>query len=329
MADLLSGMDQAPLTTASHSRRARKRKPSPSPDLANDQNAYRESYDDVSSDAPHSDGFDLAADASSDDNFFYSPRKRVRHEGQDIMKQTEKLGRIQMDVKKDEDEYDSAFTDDYDAFMDIDNEPAPPSKPAPSEVKPKLPQTSVKQNGTAKEDSKPPAWLSVYDSLTVAADESFGTLGGNVASSSTTNAEKIKALQPDGSFRFFWMDYLEHEGVLYFIGKTRDLKTDSYVSCCVTVQNLQRNLFVLPRTAQLDDDGNESDIVPGLPEVYQDFDIVRQKAGIKRWKGKFVKRKYAFGEADVPKEERFWLKAVYGFNGNGPAALYSTILTPR
>ena len=59
----------------------------------------------------------------------------------------------------------------------------------------------------------------------------------------------------------------------------------------------------------------ETDVVPGMPDVYGDFDKVRKKAGIKSWKAKFVKRKYAFGEHDVPRAETQWLKVVYGFDG--------------
>jgi DNA polymerase alpha subunit A len=53
-----------------------------------------------------------------------------------------------------------------------------------------------------------------------------------------------------------------------------------------------------------------------MSEVYSDFDHVRQRASIKSWRGKFVKRRYAFGETDVPREETEWLKVVYPFEGN-------------
>jgi hypothetical protein len=59
---------------------------------------------------------------------------------------------------------------------------------------------------------------------------------------------------------------------------------------------------------------HETDKVPGMKDVHDNFDRARKKAGIKRWKAKFVKRKYAFGEVDVPKEAS-WLKVVYGSNG--------------
>lgn len=52
-----------------------------------------------------------------------------------------------------------------------------------------------------------------------------------------------------------------------------------------------------------------------MGDIYRDFDAVRKQAGIKSFKGKFVKRKYAFGEPDVPTGEKQWLKVVYSFSG--------------
>ncbi|VDC06072.1 unnamed protein product [Peniophora sp. CBMAI 1063] len=322
LASILGGLDSAPATTkasSSYASRARKRRASPSPE----RYSYREStYNDASSDGPPSDGFDLGLDAgaSSDDNIYASPRKKHRPDRSDGPT-TAKLGAMRMSLPEDEDEYDSAFAhDDISMFMDVDDESKP--KPTPA-AKPKPAPAPAKK----KEDTGPPAWLSVYDSLTVAPDESFGSLpSSSKSSASIQKAANIKALQDDGSFRFFWMDYLEHDGVLYFIGKTRDATTNAFVSCCVTVQNMQRNLFVLPRTQQLDEDGNETDVVPGLPDVYQDFDQVRQKAGIRKWKAKFVERKYAFGEEDVPRDSTKWMKVVYGFN---EPVIPSTVSSPN
>jgi DNA polymerase alpha subunit A len=170
-----------------------------------------------------------------------------------------------------------------------------------------------------KKEPDTQSWLSVYDSLKVNTDESFGPQS---SSSRTDQSSRISALEPDGSLRFYWLDCLEHEGRLHFIGKLKDKASGSWVSCCVTVEGLQRNLFVLPREKRVepDDDGNllETDVVPELTDVYQDFDTVRKKMGIKKWKAKFVKRKYAFGEKDVPKEERQWMKVVYSFEGTLP-----------
>jgi hypothetical protein len=82
-----------------------------------------------------------------------------------------------------------------------------------------------------------------HDTLSIAKDEPLGL--NTPSSSSSGNNFNISALERDGSLRFFWFDYLEHEGKLYFIGKLK--KDKVWVSCCVTVEGLRRNLFVLLR----------------------------------------------------------------------------------
>jgi DNA polymerase alpha subunit A len=274
-------------------------------------------FADTSSDGLPSDGFDVGVDLSSDDGLITSPKKRVRTETRGIVPAIEKMGAMEVSrhLVPQEDDDDDLFDDiPVHDLMETDEKPALPVKAEMVDVM--LPKFTSDGAAVKKEEEENPSWLSVYDSLTVNPDENLGKLGNKaMASSSSTHASTISALEGDGSFRFFWLDYLEHEGVLYFVGKTLDKNTNSYVSCCVTVTNLQRNLFVLPRPYQLDEDGLETDVVPDMPAVWKDFDQVRKKAGIKAWKAKFVKRRYAFGEPDVPREETQWLKVVYGFEG--------------
>lgn len=169
---------------------------------------------------------------------------------------------------------------------------------------------------------------------------------------------KIKAFEADGeSLRFYWLDHMEMNGVVHLTGKVLDKETGKYVSCCLTVEGIERNLFVLPRgkkseeaklanasqkasakpakkaKKQLDSDeeeeeesdsgsdekeaeeseDDESDYGPTLDDVYDDFDEVRQEAGITSWASKEVTRKYAFELPGVPAETRY-LKVVYGFD---------------
>lgn len=63
---------------------------------------------------------------------------------------------------------------------------------------------------------------------------------------------KVQALEEDGSVRFYWLDYVETNGVLHFIGKVFDKESKKYVSCALTVEGIDRNLFVLPRQAGVD-----------------------------------------------------------------------------
>jgi len=60
---------------------------------------------------------------------------------------------------------------------------------------------------------------------------------------------------------------------------------------------------------------HDTDIVPSKSDVYDDFDMIRRELGIKSWQAKWVKRKYAFGETEVPHGESSRMKVVYGFNG--------------
>ncbi|KAH9893227.1 hypothetical protein C8Q73DRAFT_836492 [Cubamyces lactineus] len=342
MASLLGDMDNI---SAKPAVKSRKRKPEPDPiydeggsspnpfSTASRSRARTTGYGYGDPDMS-SDGFlDDGVGASSGDDFMLSPKKKIKTEAPEILPTIERMGKL--GVESGTDDADSAFDDiDMDAFMDIDEEELVDLKPKPktklevdAEAKPLKPFNT--NASTKKKLDDTPSWLSVYDSLKVATDDSLGPLApATPARSAPTN---LSILEEDGSLRFYWLDYLEHDGKLYFIGKAQDKKTKTWVSICVTVENLQRNLFVLPRERRMAEDEEtgemyETDEVPELTDIYSDFDRLRRKAGIKSFKGKFVKRKYAFGEKDVPREERQWLKVVYGFN---EPALPNTASSPN
>jgi DNA polymerase alpha subunit A len=261
------------------------------------------------------------------DDLLFSPKKKVKTSGTfGVTPAINRMGR--MDVHSGTEDYDTSFDNsfdgvDMDAFMDVDEDIKPKiSKKEPTHVTVDLDKKPLKPMNGVLKDSDNPSWLAIYDSLSIAKDDTLGPLN----TSSSGGSPNISALESDGSLRFFWLDYLEHEGRLYFIGKLKDKASGAWVSCSVTVEGLQRNLFVLPREKRVEQDEegtlHETDEVPGMKDVYDDFDRVRKKAGIKGWKAKFVKRKYAFGEADVPKDAS-WLKVVYGFDGTCPCPHYA------
>ncbi|KAF9006961.1 hypothetical protein BDQ17DRAFT_1351161 [Cyathus striatus] len=290
MSSILGTLDTAPPEPV-RSTKSRKRKPSPSYDsdgsspLRTDYKSIRRtpSYGDMSSDG--SDGAMTPA--------------------------VERFASL--DVHSSEG-YDStgdiSFDDvDMDAFMDLDEDdvdvkPVVKHEPIASKI-PAIPAASAKK----EEDSKP-SWLSEYDSYS---RSSYAT-----SSSNTSNGQNISALEPDGSLRFFWLDYLELDGRVFFTGKLKEKVTGNWTSCCVTVEGIERNLFILPRDRKVeqDEDGemHETDLIPDKEDIEEDFEMIRKQIGIKSWRSKWVKRKYAFGEKDVPREERDWLKVVYGFN---------------
>ncbi|KDQ26754.1 hypothetical protein PLEOSDRAFT_1105655 [Pleurotus ostreatus PC15] len=279
MASLLGSMDAFPIMTPS---KPRKRKPEPA------FSSYpARPYDEASSDY-YSDG---PLGASSDD-FPMSPAKRIKTDAPDMTPDVDKLA--ELNVHSD---YD--FSDvDMDQFMDMDD--------LEEEIKPVVKRKTA-QNAAKKEETINASWMSFRDNLNVV-DES-----PTKASSSTNKHSDISALESDGSLRFYWLDYVEQAGRVYLVGKLRDKASGGWVSCCVTVENLERNLYVLPREKRaeyVDGDLVETDELTDLDDVYTDFDYVRKQMKIKTWKGKFVNRNYVFGKPGVPRETK-WLKVVY------------------
>lgn len=309
---MLNNMDQIPVE-APPKRASRKRKPSP----ANSDREfsspikpgfkYRSYADLPSSDGPMDDGVPFTIEDS--------PHKRPRMEESDgeVMPTTQEFA--QLGVASSSDEFDGVFTDFSDAeLMELDEQPLKKEEKENS-----VPMKTSRPIQPTKKPDKPeakPAWLSVYESLAVEpSEDTLSPVSGNSPSSNLSN---ISALEPDGSLRFFWLDYLELEGKLYFIGKLKDKTSGVWVSCCVTVENIERNIYILPRTKRVELVGEElvdTDIIPSEEDIHNDFDIIRKQLGIKSWRGKFVSRNYAFGEEDIPRGEAQWMKVVYGFHG--------------
>lgn len=308
MKSILSDMDSAPVPSRPN---PRKRKNSPDFDYTIDYHTYRE-HDAGSSDGGDDFGTnDFSAQASSDDDYYATPAKKFKAangKGINVIPAATKMRKLEID--RGPDEYDDEFSalPDYEMELDeppikkeprVKKEPMIKKEPAPVEIP--LPKPSV-------QNEEPPSWLAVHAALTTAPEE---TTGGSI---SNLPLSKVQALEEDGTLRFFWLDYQEDNGVVSLVGKVLDKLTGRYVSACVAIHGIQRNLFVLPRPRQMDGE-YETDITPTQVDVFKDIDAVRKQWNIKKWKAKFVKRHYAFGEPDIPTEETEWLKVVYGFDG--------------
>lgn len=306
MADLLGDLDSAPVPAVT---RTRKRKTSPSADFSSSP-PYRsgKTYDDSSSDGFGDDAFFL--DAPSDDVVF-SPKKKIKTDP-GMSSPTQRLGQMGMhssDAEPIVDDFEDIDMDMFNGNVDLDDDEV--------DVKPVMKKAVVAKQPPKKADPDAvPAWLKVYESLPVAESDPMGAL--QTSGSTSNSSSDVLVLEEDGSVRFFWLDYLELDGKLYFTGKLQDKNTGQWISCCVTVDGLERNVFVLPRERRMELDEEENlvptDEVPTEADIRSDFNALRQSHNIKKFKGKFVKRKYAFAETDVPREERDWFKVVYPFD---------------
>ncbi|RUS21275.1 DNA polymerase family B-domain-containing protein [Endogone sp. FLAS-F59071] len=125
-------------------------------------------------------------------------------------------------------------------------------------------------------------------------------------------AAEMKVLEEDGSLRIWWLDAYERQGVVYMFGKVFDRVTKAYVSCCVTINGIERNLFVLPRAKKMEKDNIGLDQEVTMKDVYNEFDAVCTRHRISKWGAKEVVRKYAFEVPGVPGESDY-LKVVYSF----------------
>ncbi|KAJ3293855.1 DNA-directed DNA polymerase alpha catalytic subunit pol1, partial [Borealophlyctis nickersoniae] len=162
---------------------------------------------------------------------------------------------------------------------------------------------------TAPDTANWQGWMSLKDSINVQSSES-GTIGGVGLGNKVTNNDILEA---DKSLRMFWFDAYEKSGLVYVFGKVLNKKLNKYVSCCVTVKDIQRNLFVLPRARMLDDSGNETDQPVEMGDVYNEFNTLRQKFKISTFQSVPTSRKYAFEVPGVPAESDY-LKVVYPFS---------------
>ena len=257
MASLLGNMEN--VAPDSHLR-SRKRKPRdmspPSSPGDSDFNTYRlngtDSYADTSSDGPMED----YTDPLSDDIDVSSPLKKQKISYIGVSPAIQKFKQIHVATSSDGfdesfDEYDDA---NMDVFMDDDIDVKPKKEEGPVKIEIEEPNLSHRSFGyktddktvadVKKKEEEAPSWLNVHASLTVASDGSLGPLASN---SSGIHSSNIHALEEDGSLRFFWLDYLEQDGKVHFVGKLKDKSSGEWVSCCISVENLERNLFVLPR----------------------------------------------------------------------------------
>ena len=116
--------------------------------------------------------------------------------------------------------------------------------------------------------------------------------------------------QNDGSCLVYWFDAYERQpnGPVYLFGKMKDSKSTTGVStCCIIVENLQRNVFFLPREA------TSSGEPISFQELQSEGTQIAAQHGITRFGTKQVTRKYAFELPQVPHESEY-LKMVYPYN---------------
>ncbi|KAL7325370.1 DNA-directed DNA polymerase alpha catalytic subunit pol1 [Mucor circinelloides] len=169
-------------------------------------------------------------------------------------------------------------------------------------------ESPLKPNFITTNKSAPRADLQSWEAADAGMMDTFNQ---DVVRQETQNMD---IFEKDGHLHMWWYDAYERKekGYVYLFGKVLNKGTNKYVSCCVTVKNVERNLFVLPRKHLLDDKGNETNTLVDISDVYTEIaDFCSQKR-ITKFASKEVTRKYAFELPDVPAEANY-LKVLYDY----------------
>jgi DNA polymerase alpha subunit A len=116
----------------------------------------------------------------------------------------------------------------------------------------RIEEASKKETERIVAEEKPPVTTSIVNN-----EEDFQFSSGframqTVSATTTSNAEG--GLNADGDLEFFWFDAYEDQvnapGTVFLLGKIKSGESE-YQSCCIQVRNIQRNVFILPRSEHL------------------------------------------------------------------------------
>ncbi|XP_030058230.1 DNA polymerase alpha catalytic subunit isoform X2 [Microcaecilia unicolor] len=112
-------------------------------------------------------------------------------------------------------------------------------------------------------------------------------------------------------FRFYWLDAYEDQyhqpGVVYLFGKVWIESAKTHVSCCVTVKNVERTIYLLPRETWVElSSGKDTGTPVTMMDIYQEFsEHIAVKYKIMKFKSKKVEKSYAFEIPDVPDKSEY------------------------
>ncbi|CAN9506180.1 unnamed protein product [Ophioblennius macclurei] len=193
--------------------------------------------------------------------------------------------------------FDSA---DFDEPMEVDPEEEKPAVKDEPEVK----VAAVKSE--PKAEKQDPVLISSRVGSSWGQDEEGGASTAPVeVQVDSSRLPLVEGAEGEQVFRFYWLDAFEDQynqpGVVYLFGKVWIESAESYVSCCVSIRNIERTMYFLPREYKTNlKTGEVSDTPVEMMDVYQEFNELSEKFRIMKFKSKKVDKHYAFEIPDVP-----------------------------
>ncbi|XP_017882054.1 DNA polymerase alpha catalytic subunit [Ceratina calcarata] len=147
------------------------------------------------------------------------------------------------------------------------------------------------------------------DSLNKVLEIEFETQMSDIEMSTDTTEELPLPLSSGANnedvFRFYWWDAYEdpykQPGVVQIFGKVFVPSTKEYCSCCVTVKNIPRRVYLLPRLyVKTSSKENKEQQLNTIEDVYKEFNQFANKLGIKEFRSAKVTKFYAFEDEGTP-----------------------------
>ncbi|XP_054863251.1 DNA polymerase alpha catalytic subunit isoform X4 [Amphiprion ocellaris] len=178
---------------------------------------------------------------------------------------------------------------------EVKDEPEPKAAAAPVKVEPKA------------EPQDPVLLSSRIGSSWGQEDESAVSEAPAEVQVDSSRLPLVEGADGEQVFRFYWLDAFEdpysQKGVVYLFGKVWIESAESHVSCCVSVKNIERTMYLLPREYRANPKtGEVSDTPVEMVDVYQEFSELSEKFRIMKFKSKKVEKNYAFEIPDVPSQ---------------------------
>ncbi|XP_038050658.1 DNA polymerase alpha catalytic subunit-like [Patiria miniata] len=114
----------------------------------------------------------------------------------------------------------------------------------------------------------------------------------------------------DQVLRFFWMDAYEdpyHQpGTVYLFGRVWIESAKTHVSCCLSVKNIERVIYLLPRERRINSKtGQDTGEEVSMVDIYQEFDKLANHYKIMKYRSKKVTKQYCFEKDGIPSESEY------------------------
>ncbi|XP_056414766.1 DNA polymerase alpha catalytic subunit [Hyla sarda] len=209
---------------------------------------------------------------------------------------------VKQETLKEGDEEMVEFDDgDFDEPMEDDN----------SNIKAAKIEPDIKKEAMEEVDEKPQIASTLYsDSCWDQIPDETEPVANEVQVDSSL-LPLVTGEDGDQVFRFYWLDAYEDQynqpGVVFLFGKVWIESAQTYVSCCVSIKNIERTIYLLPRETRIQlPSGKDTGVPVTMMNVYQEFsDSIANKFKIMKFKSKKLEKSYAFEIPGVPASSEY------------------------